>query len=280
MKYLTIFLALFSLINVTAKKYNIAPLIDSHVVEKQIVVCVPSYNNEKFYKENLDSICKQKYTNFKVLYVDDASKDNTKFLVSEYIRENALENKIKLICNNQNKGALHNVYDMIHSCEDDAIIVCVDGDDWLKHDLVLKRINSAYLDENVWVTYGQYMCFPELWGGHCRKMSFEELKEKKHREGDFIWSHVRTFYAGLFKKIPKNSLQNQEGSFFPISCDVAIMLNLIDMAPSHIFFIPDILYVYNRENPLSDFRMDLQKQKDTEEYIKKMPPLMEVSTWR
>ena len=39
--------------------------------EKPMVVVIPSYNNIKWYKKNLDSVLNQKYQNFRVILIDD-----------------------------------------------------------------------------------------------------------------------------------------------------------------------------------------------------------------
>ena len=60
---------------------------DSSLPEKKIVILIPSYNNSRWYKENLDSIINQNYSNYRIVYVDDCSPDNTGQLVETYIKE-------------------------------------------------------------------------------------------------------------------------------------------------------------------------------------------------
>ena len=48
------------------------------------VFIIPSYNNEKYYKKNLDSVINQTYKNWRIIYIDDASTDNTFELVKKY----------------------------------------------------------------------------------------------------------------------------------------------------------------------------------------------------
>ena len=45
--------------------------------ELPMVIVVPSYNNEKWCAKNLTSILHQHYDNYRILYVDDASCDQT-----------------------------------------------------------------------------------------------------------------------------------------------------------------------------------------------------------
>ncbi len=50
---------------------------------------MPSYKNNhgKNIKKNLNSIFQQKYDNFHVVYIDDASKDGTPDMVRDYAQK-------------------------------------------------------------------------------------------------------------------------------------------------------------------------------------------------
>ncbi len=249
---------------------NFAPNIESPSEEKKIVVVVPSYNNENYYKGNLDSIFSQKYTNFRVIYTNDASTDDTGKLVQEYVRNLNSPIDFTYIENEKNCGALLSTYSMIHLCENDEIICIVDGDDKLLHDGVLSRLNRAYADDHVWVTYGSYFCHnsPEI----NKPMSIWVAKEGKHRIYSFRWSHLRTFYAGLFKKVPLSRWQ-ENGEFYKIAGDVPMMLYLLDMARDHVYYIPDLLYEYNAVNPLNDGKKPKNRINEIRRKVWALPPL-------
>ena len=111
------------------------------ITEKNMVVVIPSYNNSRYYKANLDSVLSQKYTNFRAIYIDDCSPDGTGDLVEEYIKQHDTHNRITLIKNSTRQGAMANLYHAIHSCDDNDIILTLDGDDWFAHKKVLSKIN-------------------------------------------------------------------------------------------------------------------------------------------
>lgn len=272
-------LSLLFLIKAYSLEYNFAPRVKNPSYEKKIVVCIPSFNNENYFRKNLDSVCSQNYENFTIFYVDDASTDNTWDLVNLYIKDHELEDKITLVHNAENKGAMENWYNMVHSLEDDVIVVSVDGDDWLPHKNVLKRVNQAYHDERVWVTYGNWKGYPDRKFGGSNEMSDKQLIEREYRTKPFMWSHLRTFYAGLFKQIPVKLFKTDKGDFFSMGCDVAIMLNLMDMAAEHVFFIPSVIYTYNLENPIRDDLRNVKKQERIEFIIKRREPLERVESF-
>jgi len=235
--------------------------------EKPIVVVIPSYNNEHWYKLNLGSIFGQKYENYKVIYINDCSPDKTGQLVEQYIKESGQEKRTTLINNPRNYGAMANIYKAVHSCDDQAIIVTLDGDDWLKDENVFNRLNEIYQDPNVWMTYGQY---EELHykqnekkyftrHGHCKQIPPNIVRANAYRETAWLSSHLRTFYAGLFKQIKLQDFLT-DGNFYKVSWDMAFMIPLLEMAKGKFKFIEDIVYVYNCITPLNDFKTKLQRQ--------------------
>lgn len=220
------------------------------VEQKPLTLVITSYNNETVCKRNLQSIFDQTYENYRVIYIDDSSKDATYEKVKAYVRERGKEDKITLIRNQTRRLKLANVYNAYHSCEDHEIIVSIDGDDWLAHEQVLEKINEAYQNPDVWMTYGSAITHPDY-----NRRSGEPIKDSILLSGSvrqtnkFVLSMLRTFYAGLFKQIHLKDFFHH-GSFFPTADDVAYMTPMIEMAPTHTLFIPDILYIINDNNPI------------------------------
>jgi glycosyltransferase involved in cell wall biosynthesis len=235
--------------------------------EKEIVVLIPSYNNKKWYRANLDSVFAQKYSNYSVIFIDDCSTDGTYDLMIEYLKEKKILHKVKFAKMPARRGALANIYSGVHACPDRAIIVLLDGDDILAHDQVLSRINKAYSDQNIWLAYSQFLTWPQGekgWNDYYDK----KLIDTTTNRNDYACSHIRTFYAALFKKIKKEDLMYEQ-QFFQMAWDKAIMLPMMEMARNgHITFIPEVLYIYNKANPLNDHKIDLELQKKLDMVIR------------
>ena len=49
-----------------------------------MVIVIASYNNERWVEENLKSVFMQDYSNYRVIYIDDASTDGTADLAEPY----------------------------------------------------------------------------------------------------------------------------------------------------------------------------------------------------
>jgi glycosyltransferase involved in cell wall biosynthesis len=241
--------------------------------ELPFVIVIPSYNNQEWCQKNLNSVFEQKYTNYRVIYIDDHSNDNTEKFVLDYLNVNSkYREKCTLIRNNKRRGALSNLYTAIHSCKDEEIIVAVDGDDFLYDEHVLNKLNTIYLKGDVWLTFGQFIESPQYIVGNEPAVPIppQIIKNHSFRRWSKVPSHLRTFYAGLFKKIKKKDLLYQ-CEFFPMAWDLAIMLPMLEMASERHAFVKDILYIYNVINPLSDNRVNKKLQLGLANYIRKKP---------
>jgi glycosyltransferase involved in cell wall biosynthesis len=168
--------------------------------------------------------------------------------------------------NQKRQGALHNQYNAIYMCKDTDLIVIVDGDDALHDNEVLSFLNTIYSNSDIWLTYGQWVDWITRQKGWCVPMPADIVERNAFREFTNNPSHLRTFYAGLFKQIKKEDLIYQ-GDFFQMSGDVAAMFPMIEMArKNHFLFIDKPLLRYNSINPINDHKVvkGLQYQLDVE----------------
>lgn len=72
---------------------------------RKIDVVIPVYNEEKIIKKTLGEVLRflEKNPNFTFIFVSDGSKDNTIYIIKEFI-EKSNQDKIRLISYSQNKG--------------------------------------------------------------------------------------------------------------------------------------------------------------------------------
>jgi glycosyltransferase involved in cell wall biosynthesis len=236
--------------------------------QKAFVIVVPSYNNAKWYDKNLASIEEQEYDNYRVIYIDDNSNDGMSEKVQAWIERSPIKEKIEYIRNPVNRGAMYNHYVAIHDCKDAEIIVHLDGDDWLSHPHVLKRLNEIYANPDVWVTYGSHIEYPTYKRGETARAIPGKIKEKGiYRSHRFCASHLRSGYAGLFKRIKLQDLY-YDGKLYDAAPDMALMFPVLEMAASHAHFVKEIFYVYNRSNPLNEDKVKFARSQAIDHHIR------------
>jgi glycosyltransferase involved in cell wall biosynthesis len=252
--------------------------------QKPFVVIVPSYNNAIWAEKNLRSIFEQNYDNWRLVYIDDASTDATYQRTQELVAQYHQESRVTLIRNEKNLKAVENFYRAIHNCRDEEIVIFMDGDDWFAHEGVLETLNRYYANPTTWITYGNYIDYPTYQKGGCvRKIPRKVVKNNSYRAylketKNWPFSHLKTCYAGLFKKIKENDLK-LNGRFFEATYDQAFMLPMIEMAGDHVKLIDEILYIYNRVTPLNDDKVRSNVAQECKLYIWGLSPYEKVSTF-
>lgn len=202
------------------------------------MVC--GYNVEKYYKKNLDSIFNQDYDNYKLIYINDYSKDNTNELVIEYLRD---KKNYLYLKNSFNMGSSINRYRCINLAFElnrDTIIVYLDGDDWFYHLNVLKELNIFYQKMKCDMTHGKMI----KWDGK---------KEKKIDNNNKIGrtlsiNHLKTgkvkYFQGLSLKNYYIPLLNK---FIHYTGEL-IEFNYANSFGCKLLTNPDYYYLYNVEN--------------------------------
>jgi len=261
---------------------NFILMMNAQVVEKNLVILIPSYNNLSCYKKNLDSVFEQKYDNWRAIYIDDNSTDGTGDSVDLYIKERGFQERVTLIRNKKRLLAMANLYRAVHSCNNNEIILTLDGDDWFSHDQVFTLINEIYQDPNVWLTYGSYIDWPEpeahvlehwmnnFGGFGNRAVPSHVIENNLFRSFIGCTGQLRTFYAWLFKQIKLEDLM-YESDFLPMTYDVGIMIPMHEMAQGKFKYVTEVVYIHNLDTPLNDHKVDAILQGNLETHIRNKP---------
>ena len=115
----------------------------------------------------------------------------------------------------------------------------------------------------------QFQEYPSGRKGFSIGFPQEVVRTNTYRKHGLYVSHLRTFYAWLFKLIPKEDLCHKD-VFYSMTWDKAMMAPMIEMASGRYRFIDDILYVYNSMNPINDCKVNgpLQVELRDEIYAK------------
>ena len=217
--------------------------------ENKFIILVTSYNDEDWVEYNLASILNQTYSNYKVMYYNDASEDNTYQKVLNIVEDNP---KFTLHNRNENKGALYSYLKCLDTLEDEDILVCLSGDDWLFNDDVLENLNNFYNENDVWMTYGKFYCWDgvsDITEGNPQNTAYPEFvhKHKLYRKDTWRASHLRTFKGFLVKKLDKNIFKsNLDSKYYDHAADLAMSFPCLEMCGKDKIGVVDFpSYVYN-----------------------------------
>jgi glycosyltransferase involved in cell wall biosynthesis len=228
--------------------------------QKFFIILIASFNNIKYFQQNIDSILKQKYENYIAIYMDDISTDGTYEAVKEYLRVKDNQNHFVCIKNTIKKYCLKNYIDSINSyAPNNSIIITLDGDDFFLDDQVLSYLNKIYNNQDVWLTYGQPLSlmtqkpYSEKTFSACGYKIPDSIWKSGLRKNKY-WScfHLRSFYAKLFRMIEDKDLRRPNGEYYTYTEDVAYMTPMFEMcSQKHSIYLNKIMYIYNDSNTLN-----------------------------
>lgn len=214
----------------------------------KIVSCF--WNVGEYITKCIDSVMNQEFKNFEMYLVDDMSNDNTIDIIKNKIKD---DNRFKLIINTEKKYKLKNIDDLLIDeslFDDEDIIVELDGDDWLENTNVLSLINNKYENnKNLWITNGSFVYSDGRFGFSSKVNPYTV------RTDTFLFSHLRTWKVHLWRSIEQKSFLDENGEYFKSAGDAAYSFPMVEMAgENHYEYIPNILYVYNEQNPYNDHK--------------------------
>lgn len=194
--------------------------------ETQFVFIITSYNNSQWVYKNLKSVIQQKYTFWRIIYVNDCSTDDTLKKVKTCIQEHNVSHCVHIINNNKQMHQSYGRWTAAQLCEDHEICCMLDGDDWLVDDpYVLQKLDALYRKHELKLSYGQFYYYEgdEKNMVLSGKQSYtkDEIQTNTYRH-KWISQHLRTISAKLFKRIPKEYLIFK-GNWLSCCTDIAEM---------------------------------------------------------
>lgn len=238
----------------------------SYCEQRRIVVVSPFWNAEKYIKQNILSVASQDYNNYIHILVDDASTDNSYNVAKETIDSLPVnvQDKFKLIKNNENKGAIANQIYGISYCKADDIVVLLDGDDWLLNNNTIFHYYNDLYDQGYEFTYGSMWSVVDNIPLISQDYPIEVKQNKTYREHHFNWkipyTHLRTCLAKYFLTLNTDKFK-VDGKWMKSGHDNPLFYELIEqIEPDKIYCNREIVCNYNDANPLNDYKINGDEQ--------------------
>jgi glycosyltransferase involved in cell wall biosynthesis len=217
----------------------------------QYVFVIASYNNETNVYKNISSIVLQKYTNWRIIYINDASTDKTAQKLNELIQQYNISQKVRYIENETNMKQAYSKYKAYQMVGDNEVVCILDGDDWLKHDRVLNVLNQYYENEKYHIVTSNFDIYENnktYQTGRSIKYFDNVLSEKQCRYANYSFGHLKTGLGVYFKSIPENRFK-YNNKWLDRCTDVAEMVCVSELCKKQkLIQIDDVLYVYNKTN--------------------------------
>jgi glycosyltransferase involved in cell wall biosynthesis len=108
----------------------------------KVSVIIPNYNHARFLEQRIESVLNQTYQDFEVIYLDDASIDNSREVLSKYLKDE----RIRVINNKTNSGSPFKQWNKGIREAGGEYVWIAEADDYA--DLTLLKVLVECLDAN------------------------------------------------------------------------------------------------------------------------------------
>ena len=226
--------------------------------QRRIVIISPFRNASDYVYKCVESVQQQDYDNYLHILIDDASDEAVSIEARNTI----------LIRNEDRKGCIQNQIDtIIQYAKDDDIVMLLDGDDWLVNNNTIFHLYNDIYSRGYQFTYGSCWSQVDSIPHIAQDYSSETKRNKSYRKELFNWnipySHLRTFSGEVFHDnvINFDTLKDEDGNWMMSGADTPFFYELIEnIDPDKIYVVKDIIYNYNDENPLNDYKVNSEEQ--------------------
>lgn len=124
----------------------------------KLSVALATYNGEEFIIKQLESVLDQSMKIDEVIIHDDRSKDNTVAVVEKYIKDNNLEDIVKISVNEVNLGYASNFISALDETTGDLIFFCDQDDIWVPG-RVAEMVDIMNANDNIKLLCSEFACF-------------------------------------------------------------------------------------------------------------------------
>ncbi len=233
-------------------------------MNNHFTIVINACDQQDWISKCIESCVTQNYENYEVIMVDALSTDRTYEIAKEL--ESRYEN-FKVFQNEVRVPQIANILFLTKQSKDKSIIVTVDGDDYLKNDQVLNKLNEVYNSGDVWITYGNFENLQGHKAGWVYKYPDIIVHNNLFRQYDWLGTHLRTYRKELFMKINVEDFKRDK-EWMSTTGDQAFMFPMLEMAGKRSRFIDEPLYVYNDSLETNDTNKNRQKQIEMSNYIR------------
>ena len=169
--------------------------------EKPLVsILLLSMNHEKFIEQCISSLKEQTYKNIEVIYLDNASSDNTFVVGKKALAVSGLSHKI--FSNTESKGISKNLNSLLKNAHGEYLIT-FSTDDWLTPDSIHEKVKYFLQNPEVGMVYSS--CFYYF---HNTGETIESPHKNKYKQGWVLseilkYNFIRTVGSMIKREVLK-----------------------------------------------------------------------------
>lgn len=223
-------------------------------------IVIPGGFAEGWIERCLDSLCRQTDTDWRAIVMLDPVGDDSAGRARRFESD-----RLRVVVNEQPVGALANIVAgvRLHGCADTDVVATLDADDWFHHERALEVVREHYTRRpQTLVTHGSWLWWPGLRDGVNNRPYGRQEFATNLRRHVFRAGHLQTMRHALFRRIPDQALRDRAGRYFRSAGDMALMLPALEMAGfERVTFVPERIYVYNRETPHNEDKVRGREQR-------------------
>ena len=229
-----------------------------------VSIGLPVFNGEKYLKEAVDSILSQSYRDFELIIVDNASKDKTQQICSEFAKK---DSRVKYYRNKENIGGPAN-YNLSFKLASGKYFKWAAYDDVLYPEYLARCVQILDEDPSIVLCHSRVGCIDEnsVLVGNYDDRTLPRIGSLKAHErfGDLIslrndcWAIHAVMRSSYLGKTPLH------GSYVDADRNLLAEMGLIGRMyeiPEHLFFRRDHPDAYTRKyyskNIVRDYRTQL-----------------------
>ncbi len=247
-------------------------------MQPDITIAICLYNKEDYVINTLNSLLEQTMESFNILFIDDASTDNTVDVVEKFIANNDFNSRATIIKLAENKG-LANAQQIAIETIQTPFILFFDADDIADKNLLKKLYEKIMEDENL-IAVGCYAKYIDIHGNslpggfYFGNYTKNEFMERAKNSKLVLMSIVALFRreCGLkvggfrLKGFPEGKIRYQDQS---VDLDFWSRMSDLYIDGKYMITLPEVLFFYRKDtSSLSGSKDSLFAMQNKIRYIK------------
>jgi len=202
----------------------------------KISVITPTFNSEKYIRQNVQSVLSQTYTDYEHVIVDNQSRDATLQFISDEYESKGLTKKLVTVSGKDN--GISEAFNKGIALASGEIIAFLNSDDYYFSEDVFQEIIDAFANEEILFVHGNIYFEDEKYGSNIRKPLMCKVQAAMPFNHPAMFVRKKCFdEAGLFD------------TSFRYAMDFEIVCRMLNKTPDFLkkgFYLNEIPLVYMR----------------------------------